>query len=573
MGEVYRARDASGTEHALKLLNRRAGRISRRRFLREAEISRPLRHPNLLAVDDFGVEDDGTPWMSMEILVGESLAERLSRVGRLEPENVRELALQLARGLGVLHEAHIVHRDLKPANIMLVPGQPETAKILDFGIAHMAWEESEELTRLTKTGAFVGTPAFMAPEQLSDDPVTSAADIYSLGVTLYSALVGRTPWKNKGVQLLTERLRQSEPPEIPPAGGLEEVIRPMLAFHADERPADGRAVVTLIETRSHIRTAGIEGPSESEMASDTRQDVPPSRGLRPVVIAGKPIPSQLASPAIPRENRSRPLAIAPAALDSGPSTAKESPTHRRRSRGALLACLSVAVVLFGVGFSRMNVAKFAAPQVVAESWVLEPPTKAHASPPPARTPTTLTSTPGPEVPSATPPNAAADPRPAVAARVASRSKAPEPAAASSESSGRRAGPAFSEAARQLDKKLSAAGLSELDLPTLAPSEGSRWLAWKASGAEPPVEEVTATLSRLESALQTDGAGRKVLNAKLGRVLTAIRRIPPDSALFEAYQKQYLALLERTSRLEAGARSVQLGTEIGRLESSLSSFER
>ena len=157
----------------------------RARFAREAQSAARLSHPNIVQVFDIG-EEDGRPFIVMEYVEGETLADVLRRERRLAPERVAEIARQCCAGLAHAHAAGLVHRDIKPQNLLVTRGS--VVKIADFGIAHAL-----DQTRLTLTGGIVGTARYLAPEQTDGRAVTTAADLYALGVVMYELLTGRPP--------------------------------------------------------------------------------------------------------------------------------------------------------------------------------------------------------------------------------------------------------------------------------------------------------------------------------------------------------------------------------------------
>src|SRR2546422_4023612 len=193
MGTVWEAMDdVLGRRVAVKALSDALASDERfvERFRREARAAAGLSHPNVAGVFDYG-EDDGRPFIVMELIQGETLAERLARHGRLPPEEAVQIAIQAAGALEAAHRAGVIHRDVKPANIMLTPRRE--VKVMDFGIAAAAWDP-----RLTATGSTLGTATYVSPEQASGDRVTPASDVYSLGVVLYEMLAGRPPFTEGG---------------------------------------------------------------------------------------------------------------------------------------------------------------------------------------------------------------------------------------------------------------------------------------------------------------------------------------------------------------------------------------
>src|SRR6185295_5648963 len=166
-----------------------------RRFLAEARIAAAARGPHVVQVFDYGV-DQGNPYLVMELLEGESLAERLRRVACLSAPETAEVVLQVASALERMHELGIVHRDLKPQNIFLVEGDELLVKILDFGVARVSDQALlTTLTPGTRTGDLIGTPNYMSPEQLQDRrSLDQRSDVWALGVVAFECLLGRLPF-------------------------------------------------------------------------------------------------------------------------------------------------------------------------------------------------------------------------------------------------------------------------------------------------------------------------------------------------------------------------------------------
>ena len=202
MGAVYRARHVMLNQPvAVKLLHpefaRRGDMIER--FLREARAAAAIGNPHIIRVHDCDVTADGRPFLVMELLDGEGLDALLRRERRLPPQRAVALAQQMLDGLGAAHAAGIIHRDMKPANVFVRqtpdPAVPEFVTVLDFGISKIA-DPSGSQQNITQTGAVIGTPIYMAPEQImSPKEVDRRVDIYATGVMVYEMLSGRLPYE------------------------------------------------------------------------------------------------------------------------------------------------------------------------------------------------------------------------------------------------------------------------------------------------------------------------------------------------------------------------------------------
>jgi serine/threonine-protein kinase len=193
-GTIWEAeRLADGELVAVKMLRAAVAHdtIAADRLRREAAALGLAWHPNVVEVYEDGHLPDGTSYLVMERLHGESLAERLRRVGALSPEELIPIALQLCDALGAVHAAGIVHRDVKPSNIFLAqePGGGIRVKVLDFGIARVEWAE----TRLTNANAPLGTPGYMSPEQEQGQEIDHRSDVFGMGSVLYECLTGIAP--------------------------------------------------------------------------------------------------------------------------------------------------------------------------------------------------------------------------------------------------------------------------------------------------------------------------------------------------------------------------------------------
>jgi len=243
MGDVFRARDESlGRDVAIKLIRPAFSENPEhlRRFEQEAHAAAALNHPNILAIYDFGFAGT-TPYIVSELLHGKALRVRLLE-GPLGLRELSDYALQIAHGLIAAHERHIVHRDLKPENLFLTTeGQ---IKILDFGVAKLQATEDgrpvESMTTVTKSGAVVGTVAYMSPEQLRGKVVDHRSDIFSFGAILYEMLAGHRAFSGETeVDTMTAVLR-----EQPADAGLDEAAVPLgyrdIVKHCLEKEPENR---------------------------------------------------------------------------------------------------------------------------------------------------------------------------------------------------------------------------------------------------------------------------------------------------------------------------------------------
>jgi serine/threonine-protein kinase len=246
MSHVYKARDTLiGRTVAIKILTPEASADpeAKARFLREAQTAGNIAHENIMSVYDFG-EDELRPFMVMEFLRGEDLRSAIKngRTGTIAER--LKLALQVARALGYIHQQKIIHRDIKPENIHINTGG--TVKLVDFGIA-----KTQDLN-LTQPGLTMGTPYYMAPEQVTARDVTHLADVYSFGILLYELLAGKRPIEGDSVEQLFYKilnepidltpLRQTDCPE-----NIVALIEKCVAKKATERPQDMSVVQREIE--------------------------------------------------------------------------------------------------------------------------------------------------------------------------------------------------------------------------------------------------------------------------------------------------------------------------------------
>jgi len=218
MASVWRARHlALDSDVAVKLLEYDgADSVDRMkgRFEREAKLAAGIKHRNVVDISDYGVTDDGRPFMVMELLTGQSLGQRLDGDRPITDAELFYYAAQVLSGLAAAHDQGVIHRDVKPENVFLVEdADGEFPKLLDFGISRATAEAAE--ARVTKTGVLVGTPLYMSPEQargLKD--VDARTDLWSVGAVLYEALAGRHPFESEHVGDILIRIATEDLPPI-----------------------------------------------------------------------------------------------------------------------------------------------------------------------------------------------------------------------------------------------------------------------------------------------------------------------------------------------------------------------
>lgn len=277
MGVVFQALDErTGSLVALKLLHAPdRGEGVTRRFAREAQVLASLRHPGIVSYVAHGLTEHEQPFLAMEWLEGEDLAERLARSPLSLFESL-QLMRRAAEALAAAHAQGIVHRDLKPSNLFLRGGQPGDVVLLDFGLARLQAASQA----LTGSAMVLGTPAYMAPEQASGLPDLSAcADIFSLGCVLYECLTGQAPFSAPLVAAVLAKILFSQPtplrtlrPELPAA--LEGLLEQMLAKEPGQRLADAGRLLRALEALEIPRevpppTQGTQGAGMPEWAQST----------------------------------------------------------------------------------------------------------------------------------------------------------------------------------------------------------------------------------------------------------------------------------------------------------------
>jgi serine/threonine-protein kinase len=299
-------------------------RESLTRFQREAQTAGALESENLAAAVDFGIASDGSPFIVMEYLVGESVESLLNRSGRLPIERATDLVLQACRGIQAAHAENIVHRDLKPQNLFLCRREDGTdlVKVLDFGIAKL--EAADRNQAATETGAVLGTPAYMAPEQArGEKTIDHRADVYALGAILYELVSGRKPHPGDSHNAILHHIATQ--PAVP-----LDFIEPKLPDALVE--AIERALSS--DPGARFASAELFAAAISGWAQRKSWPAPDRVPSRPIEEASEP--TELAPPAIER-------ARAPTALLA--RSPREEERRRALPKGALVALIVAAALV------------------------------------------------------------------------------------------------------------------------------------------------------------------------------------------------------------------------------------
>ncbi|MFC5752895.1 serine/threonine-protein kinase [Actinomadura rugatobispora] len=268
MGAVWLARDEQlDREVAVKELrlpehlDDAARRIWVARLEREARAAARLRHPGIVTVYDRVTGEDGRPWIVMELVRGSSLQDLVKAEGPLPPMRVARIGLQVLDALHAAHRAGITHRDVKPANVLL---EGDRAVLTDFGIAAVEGDVT-----LTGTGAVLGTPAYMSPEQVRGQKATAASDLWSLGAMLYTAVEGHPPFEGASPGAIFVAVATQDPATPVHAGPLEPVLRTLLRREPSRRPTAERLRARLTSLVQEQPTAQPDAPGSSALPEDS----------------------------------------------------------------------------------------------------------------------------------------------------------------------------------------------------------------------------------------------------------------------------------------------------------------
>jgi serine/threonine-protein kinase len=381
MGAVYKGRHVTFNELcAIKVVNDSiAGEKNfLQRFQTEAVVTRKLRHPNAVRVDDFDYTDDGRPFIVMELVEGRNVGEILQNEGPLPVARAVRIAIQVAQALGAAHKLGFVHRDIKPGNIVLTTNEQgqEMAKVLDFGIAKLrqAAGEAQSGVTMTMTGMVVGTPLYMSPEQFmgkkAGEEIDGRTDLYSLGVVLYQMVTARLPFEGDTLYSIMMQHIQGNvtaPDElvpelkIPPA--LSKVILKAIDKSRELRFQSAEEFIAALEQESldtvasaHVVSPAISVSSSTSVGESRPSQVSqtPSQQPPPVLIPDTSNPSSAS--VILQQPGFTPVAV-PSASTQPPlpkSAAQhlflQQRTFKARNIVVLLGLCIALVVIGGVGY-------------------------------------------------------------------------------------------------------------------------------------------------------------------------------------------------------------------------------
>jgi serine/threonine protein kinase len=378
MGAVYKGRHVTFNEFcAIKVVNDSIAGDANflQRFQTEAVVTRKLRHPNAVRVDDFDYTDDGRPFIVMELVEGRNVGEVLQAEGPLRVPRAVRIATQVARALGAAHKLGFVHRDIKPGNIILTTDEQgqETAKVLDFGIAKLRQAAGDAQTGMTMTGMVVGTPLYMSPEQFmgkkAGEEIDGRTDLYSLGVVLYQMVTGKLPFEGDTLYSIMMQHMQGavrSPDElvpelnIPPA--LSKVILKSIDKSRELRFQNAEEFITALDqvgsdTSSSVRVIGgsTEAPTPASKSSQNVQA--PPRPL-PIQSDEASIPPPSSASAIPQSPGVTPAPYVPSAPATQPPMPKSAAQHvfvqqrtfKARNVLVLIGLCLALVVIAGVGY-------------------------------------------------------------------------------------------------------------------------------------------------------------------------------------------------------------------------------
>lgn len=565
MGSVYLARHAFfHTEVALKVLfgEFAADRSLASRFRREALAAHNIKHPNVASAIDFGVTPEGLPFLVMEYVPGRPLSAELERAGVLAPPRAAHICAQIAAGLAAAHALGFIHRDLKPANVLVAgEGRSERAKILDFGLVAATEPIDGDLQHVTTSRQVFGTPAYMAPEQVTGAAVCPATDLYALGIILYEMLAGHPPFQGPPGNVYLQQA-SLKPPPLREADGLDRLAMHLLEKDARDRPGSAHEVIDELEElgfgidRAEL-ALGVPGAPRDQAAAGP----PDARPFAPDVMVSPSNPG-------PRRGAARtPAPSRPKADMTDPAGSHAIVPAPRPNRRRVLA------VAIAVGFGAL--AALAGHYASSGSQ-----TPVRVVLPPGPSPKALPrEAPGPrgvdaEVPEA---NAGSAHGPDATADLPGLAKPPDsppvaqPTPSSEANSERPAELAkgreeFVDADARLKRELALRGITFDDLRLMSGARAAAWARWRAPDSRP--SEVAAEHRRLLEAMPSGPADRRLLSKKLERVRPSLERAASTmpGERFDPIQDRYIQLKLDLERAKDDR-------ELGRVAKQLADLER
>ncbi|MFL5348844.1 MAG: serine/threonine protein kinase [Hyalangium sp.] len=331
MGTVFRATHLGlDKTMAVKVLSPRAVATpdSLARFEREAKVAGKVSHPAMTAVIDFGVEQ-GTPYIVMEYVNGEELAELIERSGPMSPRRTVAVMRQIVSLLRAAHALGIVHRDLKPANIKIIQETPEDShvfvKVLDFGVAKIVGDISGQLT---SEGMLVGTPAYMAPEQINGKPIDGRTDLYAAGLMFYEMLSGVRAFKGETIaRILHAQMSEPPPPLTVP---VPDIVRQTLQKFCEKRPEDrfqdaAEADRALMACEDVLRPPSVNVATNTVLPAATEPENAPDNGVRTIAYRPKkaepaPVPASDPAPVAAEPKPSSGISVSDSLVREGRQT-------------------------------------------------------------------------------------------------------------------------------------------------------------------------------------------------------------------------------------------------------------
>ncbi len=357
MGVVWAAtHELTRKRVALKFVKRADAPGQRARLLREARASCAVRHPHVREVYDIVEDDGGSPVMIMEYLAGQSLADKLDREGRLALPEAAALLLPVVSAVGAAHAVGIIHRDLKPGNIFLAVGPPQTVKVLDFGIAKFTALEGDAAATgaLTSSGALLGTPHYMSPEQaFGEKDIDHRTDVWALGLIVYRCLSGVLPTQADNVgqvfkNIVAKPIQPLEQiaPELP--ADVTALVGRMLSRARADRPLDLREVAGLLAQCTGVTVPDFGAPSRSAAPTEAI-DVSATDATATV----DPREETEAALDPPAGDRTEPL-TPDVALDTTSVVVSTEPMRPATSRGKRAITIS-AIAIGAIGASAIGV--------------------------------------------------------------------------------------------------------------------------------------------------------------------------------------------------------------------------